>query len=98
MTSISSLQNDLDLWNEKSQTATDDAKKHIVNAANYNANGYADKAQMESNAAADKENKSSDYTAKAKEIAGMIESMEQEARQLESQINDLQDKLARITG
>lgn len=98
MTSISSLQSELEQWNSKAQTATDDAKRHLVNADNYNANGYADKAQMESNAAVDKERQSSEYDAKAKEIAATIEAMEQEASEVQSQIKDLQDKLARITG
>jgi hypothetical protein len=98
MTTISSLQAELSSWNDKSETASNDAKKHRVNAANYNANGYADKAQLENNAAIDKDNQSADFAAKAQEVTSKIQSMEYEVSQLESQIQALQDKLVRITG
>lgn len=98
MPTITALQAQLSLWNEKAQSATEDAKKHRVSAANYDANGYADKAQLEYGAADDKDKQSSDFEAKAQETSSIIQGLEQEVQQLESQIQDLQDKRARITG
>jgi predicted phage-related endonuclease len=98
MTTIASLQDELSSWNDKAQAAADEANKHRTNAANYSANGYADKAQSETVAAIDSDKQSADYVAKVQQISKQIQNLEHQAGQIESQIQDLQSKLAAITG
>ncbi len=98
MTTIASLQNELSTWNDKARAAADEAQKYRTSAANYSANGYADKTASETSAALDSDRQAADFSAKAQQISKQIQSLEQQAGQIEGQIRDLQSKLSAITG
>jgi hypothetical protein len=83
---------------QKAHGAQAAASKLRANAANYTANGYPDKAESENHLAIKKDQEVIDYTNKAGQLQDQMTSLAHEVQTLQHQINDLQTRLAHLTG
>jgi FtsZ-binding cell division protein ZapB len=98
MTSIKSLQSEIDDYEKKVETAQREANHLRSSAANYTANGYPDKAESESNLAVTRDNEANDYTQKIAELQAQLQDLESQANDIRNRIADDQKRLNALTG
>lgn len=98
MATLASLQDEYKEWSNKAQESVEDAARHRTNAANYSANGYADKAASETDAALVCDRKNLEYRAETERVHNEIEKVKSSAQEIKNKIADLQKDYIAITG